>query len=59
MTNEQAIKRLRHLTFEPTIDEWDEEALNMAIEALSAQPDNSEEESEEIVTTLWFTAVKK
>lgn len=34
MTNEQAIKRLKHLAFEPTIDEWDEEALNMAIEAL-------------------------
>ena len=47
MTNEQAINRLKHLTFEPTIDEWDEEALNMAIEALS----NSQKQSESLIRT--------
>ena len=34
MTNEQAIERMKHLTFDATIDEQDEEALDMAIEAL-------------------------
>ena len=35
MTNEQAIMKLKYLQFDPTTDEFDEEALEMAIKALT------------------------